>query len=577
MAVQDTAPQTDKDLTSIAEARALARAARQAQPLLAELSQEQIDRIVTMMAEVVTAHAEALAQLAVEETGYGVVADKVQKNLFSSRQVYEFIKPMKTVGVVNRIEDRKIVEIAEPFGVVAAIVPSTNPTSTAIYKVLISLKARCPIVISPHPSAARCITRTVEIMAEAAQRAGAPTGSIGWMKTVTLEGTQELMKQREVAVILATGGMGLVRAAYSAGKPAYGVGPGNAPCYIEASADLDKAASDIVLGKTFDFGVLCSSPNSVVVDESVADESRRRFEARGAYFLNQAEMDLLAKVLVTPQRLPNPALVGKSALIIAGKAGISVPAGTTVLIAPLTGVGRDYPLSIEKLCPVLSWYVVKDWREGCERCIQILRYGGMGHTMSIHSKNDDVILQFGLKKPAFRICVNTPTTHGSIGVTTGLDPAMTLGCGGWGGNITSDNISPRHLLNIKRLAYEVRPAVGSPATSARDQAPVVRLPKVPAPPVSTGVSAQALSARVDAFLSSRGFRPAESSLPDPPMDAQVKPLAADNPKDFVCEDDVRAALKSGRTLVVDDKTIVTPSARELGEANKVFVQAGYPR
>ena len=577
MAVQDTAPQTDKDLTSIAEARALARAARQAQPLLAELSQEQIDRIVTMMAEVVTAHAEALAQLAVEETGYGVVADKVQKNLFSSRQVYEFIKPMKTVGVVNRIEDRKIVEIAEPFGVVAAIVPSTNPTSTAIYKVLISLKARCPIVISPHPSAARCITRTVEIMAEAAQRAGAPTGSIGWMKTVTLEGTQELMKQREVAVILATGGMGLVRAAYSAGKPAYGVGPGNAPCYIEASADLDKAASDIVLGKTFDFGVLCSSPNSVVVDESVADESRRRFEARGAYFLNQAETDLLAKALVTPQRLPNPALVGKSAQFIAGKAGISVPAGTTVLIAPLTGVGRDYPLSIEKLCPVLSWYVVKDWREGCERCIQILRYGGMGHTMSIHSKNDDVILQFGLKKPAFRICVNTPTTHGSIGLTTGLDPAMTLGCGGWGGNITSDNISPRHLLNIKRLAYEVRPAVGSPATSARDQAPVVRLPKAPAPLVSTGISAQALSARVDAFLSSRGFRPGESSPPDPPTDAQAKPLAADNPKDFICEDDVRAALKSGRTLIVGDRTIVTPSARELGEANKVFVQAGYQR
>jgi acetaldehyde dehydrogenase (acetylating) len=577
MAVQDTAPQTDKDLASIAEARALARAARQAQPLLAELSQEQIDRIVTMMAEVATAHAEALAQLAVEETGYGVVADKVQKNLFSSRQVYEFIKPMKTVGVVNRIEDRKIVEIAEPFGVVAAIVPSTNPTSTAIYKVLISLKARCPIVISPHPSAARCITRTVEVMAEAAQRAGAPTGSIGWMKTVTLEGTQELMKQREVAVILATGGMGLVRAAYSAGKPAYGVGPGNAPCYIEASADLDKAASDIVLGKTFDFGVLCSSPNSVVVDESVADESRRRFEARGACFLNQAEMDLLAKVLVTPQRLPNPALVGKSALFIAGKAGISVPAGTTVLIAPLTGVGRDYPLSIEKLCPVLSWYVVRDWREGCERCIQILRYGGMGHTMSIHSKNDDVILQFGLKKPAFRICVNTPTTHGSIGLTTGLDPAMTLGCGGWGGNITSDNISPRHLLNIKRLAYELRPAVGSPAKSAREHAPVVRLPKVPAPPVSTGISAQALSARVDAFLSSRGFRPGESSPPDPPLDAQAKPLAADNPKDFICEDDVRAALKSGRTLIVGDRTIVTPSARELGEANKVFVQAGYPR
>jgi acetaldehyde dehydrogenase (acetylating) len=580
MAVQDIAPQTDKDLASIAEARALARAARQAQPLLAELTQEQIDRIVSTMAETVTAHVEALAQLAVEETGYGVVADKVQKNLFSSRQVYDFIKPMKTVGVVNRIEDKKIVEIAEPFGVVAAIVPSTNPTSTAIYKVLIALKARCPIVISPHPSAARCITRTVEIMAEAAQRAGAPSGSIGWMKTVTLEGTQELMKHRDVAVILATGGMGLVRSAYSAGKPAYGVGPGNAPCYIEASADLDKAANDIILGKTFDFGVLCSSPNSVVVDESVAGESRRRFEARGAHFLNQAEMDLLAKVLVTPQRLPNPALVGKSALFIAGKAGISAPAGTTVLIAPLTGVGRDYPLSIEKLCPVLSWYVVKDWREGCERCIQILRYGGMGHTMSIHSKNDDVILQFGLKKPAFRICVNTPTTHGSIGLTTGLDPAMTLGCGGWGGNITSDNISPRHLLNIKRLAYEMRPAVASAAKSRQEHAatpPIQRLPKAPAPAVSTGISSQTLSARVDAFLSSRGFRPAEPPSPvDPPKETQQKPLAADNPKDFICEDDVREALKSGRTLMVGDRTIVTPSARELGEANKVFVHAGYP-
>ena len=580
MAVQDTKPQTDKDLTSIAEARALARSARQAQPILAELTQDQIDRIVDMMAEAVTAQAEPLAQLAVEETTYGVVADKVQKNLFSSRQVYEFIKPMKTVGVVNRVEDRKIVEIAEPFGVVAAVVPSTNPTSTAIYKVLIALKARCPIIISPHPAAARCITRTVEIMADAAQRAGAPAGSIGWMTIVTLEGTQELMKHRDVAVILATGGMGLVRAAYSAGKPAYGVGPGNAPCYIEGSADLDKAASDIVLGKTFDHGVLCSSPNSVVVDESVADESRRRFQARGAFFMNEGEMELLAKVLVTHPRLPNPALVGKSALFIAGKAGISAPAGTTVLIAPLTGVGRDFPLSIEKLCPVLSWYVVKDWREGCERCIQILRYGGMGHTMSIHSKNEDVILQFGLKKPAFRICVNTPTTHGSIGLTTGLDPAMTLGCGGWGGNITSDNISPKHLLNIKRLAYEVRPAMPATAKTRREQTTPTspELPKAPArTAAASGISAQTLSAKVDAFLSSRGFRPTDVQRSDELGGHHLKPVAADNPRDFICEDDVREALKSGKTLLISDKTIVTPSARELGESKKVFVHADWPR
>ena len=461
MAVEDAA-QADKDLASVSEARALARAARQAQALLAEFSQEQIDAIVTAMAEAITPHADALARLAVDETGYGVVADKVQKNLFASRQVYEFILPIRTVGVVNRIEDKKIVEIAEPFGVVAAVVPSTNPTSTAIYKVLIALKARCAVVISPHPSAVRCITRTVEIMADAAALAGAPAGSIGWMKTVTLEGTQELMKHRDVAVILATGGLGLVRAAYSAGKPAYGVGPGNAPCYVERSADLKKAASDIMVGKTFDNGVLCSSPNSVIVDESVAEELRRECQALGAYFLNPAEMDALAVGLVTPQRLLNPDLVGKPALFIAEKVGLSVPGGTRVLIAPLTGVGRDYPLSIEKLAPVLSWYVVTDWREGCERCIEVLRYGGMGHTMSIHSKAEEVILQFGLKKPAFRICVNTPTTHGSIGLTTGLDPAMTLGCGGWGGNITSDNISPRHLLNIKRLAYEIRPALVTP-------------------------------------------------------------------------------------------------------------------
>jgi acetaldehyde dehydrogenase (acetylating) len=578
MAVQDRASASNKDLESIAQARSRAAAARTAQSLLAELSQEQIDAIVTAMAEAVTPQAEALARLAVEETGYGVVADKVQKNLFSSRQVYEFIKPMRTVGVVNRIEDRKIVEIGEPFGVVAAIVPSTNPTSTAIYKVLIALKARCAIVVSPHPAATRCITRSVEIMSDAARRAGAPDGSIGWMTTVTLEGTQELMKHRDIAVILATGGMGLVRAAYSSGKPAYGVGPGNAPCYVERSADLKKAASDIMIGKTFDNGVLCSSPNSVVVDQEVAEEVRRHLVAEGAYFMNAAEMAALGKVLVTPQRLPNPALVGKPATAIAGQVGIKVPEGTRALIAPLEGVGRDYPLSIEKLCPVLSYYVVKDWREGCERCIQILRYGGMGHTMSIHSKNDDVILQFGLKKPAFRICVNTPTTHGSIGMTTGLDPAMTLGCGGWGGNITSDNISPRHLLNIKRLAYEIRPAVRPggvrPGSGIGDPGSEGSLPRVAARPEPAGISAQTLASRIDAFLESRGYRaPADKE----DHSRNVQAVSVDRPEAFVCEDDVRAALKAGRKVLIDEKTIVTPSARDLGEAEKLFVQAGWPR
>ncbi len=400
-------------------------------------------------------------------------------------------------------------------------------------------------------------------MNEAAMRAGAPAGSINWMTTVTLEGTQELMKHRDVAVILATGGMGLVRAAYSAGKPAYGVGPGNAPAFIERTANVKKAVGDIITGKTFDNGLLCSSENSVVADEAVVDEVRREFLAQGGYFLNKAETDAVARVLISPQRLPNPALVGKSAVFIAEKCGISVPAGTRVLIAPLEGVGRDYPLSIEKLCPVLSFYVVKDWREGCERCKQILKYGGMGHTMSIHSKNDQVILEFGLKKPAFRIIVNSPTTLGSIGLTTGLDPAMTLGCGGYGGNITSDNISPKHLLNIKRLAYEVTSVEA--LTSARAAGPA---------PASVSSGFDALATRVNAFLGQRGYGPAKSSTPVAAPPVSAAPAAtAQTPLDFVCEEDVRLAIQSGRKLVVSERAIVTPAARDLADAHQVLTVA----
>jgi hypothetical protein len=410
------------------------------------------------------------------------------------------------------------------------------------------------------------------------------------MTTVTLEGTQELMKHRDVAVILATGGMGLVRAAYSAGKPAYGVGPGNAPAYIEQSADVSKAVRDIVIGKTFDNGVLCSSENSVVVDRAVEPAAREAFVQNGAYFLAPSEIDRVAAVLVTPQRLPNPALVGRPATHIAGRAGITVPPDTRVLIAPLAGVGRDYPLSIEKLCPVLSYYVVEDWREGCERCIQILRYGGMGHTMAIHSRNEQVILEFGLRKPAFRIVVNTPTTHGSIGLTTGLDPAMTLGCGGYGGNITSDNITPRHLLNIKRLAYEVRPATRAPATPRPDTTAGVSgvgsgtpaLPQAPIRPPSHAVSAESLSRRIEQFLATRGYKPeaiAETGNPapspgkpvaDPP---RASPVPVREPAKFVCEDDVKAALRTGQKILLDERTIVTPAARDLGEAHRLFEHA----
>jgi acetaldehyde dehydrogenase (acetylating) len=416
-------------------------------------------------------------------------------------------------------------------------------------------------------------------MYAAGRTAGLPDGAIGWMSTVTLEGTQELMKAREVSVILATGGMGLVRAAYSAGKPAYGVGPGNAPCYIESSAEIRKAANDILTGKSFDNGVLCSSPNSVVVDQAIEAETRRQFIDQGGYFLSAAEADALAKQLVTPQRLPNPAFVGKPATFIAQKAGITVPPNTRALIAELKGVGRDFPLSIEKLCPVLSYYVVKDWREGCERCKEILRYGGMGHTMSIHSQNDAVILEFGLHKPAYRICVNTPTTHGSIGLTTGLDPAMTLGCGGFGGNITSDNISPKHLINVKRVAYELRPAAHVPSVAEVPRVPKVGfqgvpgLPKAPAKPSPEPIGADSLTNRIDKFLATRlGTKPLE------PVE-RLEPLepAKREPEKFVCEDDVRLAVKEGRKLLIGERTIVTPAARDTGEAAKVFLHAGWPQ
>jgi acetaldehyde dehydrogenase (acetylating) len=558
VAVSSAPALSEKDLASVAEARTLVERAKRAAPILAEFTQAQIDRIVDAVAAAARPRAEEFARLAHEETGFGVVADKIQKNIFASERVYEFIRPMKTVGVVNRDEAKKIIEIAEPFGVVAAIVPSTNPTSTAIYKILISMKARCPVVLSPHPSAAKCITRVAEVLGDAARGAGAPDGAVGWMTNVTLAGTQELMHHRGVAVILATGGMGLVRAAYSAGKPAYGVGPGNAPCYIERTADVAKAANDILTGKAFDGGVLCSSPNSVVVDSAIAEEARRQFIALGGYFLSPTEADALGKLLVTPQRLPNPKLVGKSAIFIAQQLGITVPANTRALVAELKGVGRDFPLSIEKLCPVLSYYIVADWREGCERCKEILRYGGMGHTMSIHSENQDVILEFGLKKPAYRIVVNTPTTHGSIGLTTGLDPAMTLGCGGFGGNITSDNISPKHLLNTKRLAWELRPASSSRAENAAPAG----LPRIQKPEPQTSLDAASVTSRIETLTSSQSGKSSG---------AQVN----QNASEFVCEEDVRQAIKLGRTITVNERSIVTPSARDAGEAAKIFVHANW--
>ena len=359
---------------------------------------------------------------------------------------------MKTVGILSEDPRNKVIEAAVPMGVVMGIIPSTNPTSTTIYKALVTLKAGNGIVFSPHPNACRCINATAQVLHEAAVKAGAPEGIIGCLTKVTLAATNELMKHDDISIILATGGPGLVKAAYSAGKPAYGVGAGNAPVFIERSADIKKAVADIITGKTFDNGVICASENSVLVDEPIEDQVVAEFKAQGAYFLTKDEVEKVSRVVMTPKGGMNAALVGKGPKVIADKAGITIPEGTKILIAPLDGYGPGFPLSYEKLTTVLAYYVVKDWEEACHLSIELLNLMGAGHTFVIHSQNDEIIREF-IKKPASRILVNTPASLGGIGYTTGLAPSLTLGCGTISGSSTSDNVTPMHLINIKRLAY----------------------------------------------------------------------------------------------------------------------------
>jgi len=445
----------DYDLSSIQEARDLARKAKEAQRVLAGYNQQQIDRIVAAMSEAAEANAEWLARMAVDETKFGIFQDKVKKNLFAAKNVYEFIKDMKTIGVLREDHQNKVVEAGVPMGVVMGIIPSTNPTSTTIYKALVSLKAGNGIVFAPHPNACRCINAAAQVMHEAAIKAGAPEGIIGCLTKVTMAATDELMKHDDISLILATGGPGMVKAAYSAGKPAYGVGAGNAPVFIERSAEIKKAVSDIITGKTFDNGVVCASENSVLVDEPIKDKVVAEFKAQGAYFLSKEEVEKVSRVVMTPKGGMNSALVGKGPQVIAAKAGITIPEGTRILIAPLDGYGPGFPLSYEKLTTVLAYYVVKDWEEGCHLAIELLNLMGAGHTFAIHSQNDEIIQEF-IRKPVSRILVNTPASLGGIGYTTGLAPSLTLGCGTIAGSSTSDNVTPMHLINIKRLAYETR-------------------------------------------------------------------------------------------------------------------------
>ncbi len=445
----------DKDLASIQEARELAKKAHDAWQIWSRASQADVDRVCAAMAEAGYRAAERLGRLAQEETGYGVAAHKKIKNEFGSRVVWESIRDLKTVGVVRQDVERRLYEIAWPMGVVVGLVPSTNPTSTTLFKSLISIKTRNAIVFAPHPSAGRCICEAANVMAAAAESAGAPPGLISCMQEISLQGTQELMTSRLTALILATGGSAMVRAAHSTGKPAYGVGPGNVPVYVDRTADIEKAARYIVASKAFDYSTICATEQSVIADRPIARRLAELMRAEGAYFTNEQETDLLRRTVFHPDGNPNTDVVARPAAYVASYAGFQVPEGTRILVTPLTKVGKQELLSHEKLTTVLSWYEVDGWEQGCTTSIALIETGGRGHTQIIYANDERVIMAFGLEKPVFRILVNTMGTLGAIGMTTGVMPSLTLGSGGVGGSITGDNVTAYHLMNIKRLAYEL--------------------------------------------------------------------------------------------------------------------------
>ncbi len=570
---------TDKDLIAQQEARDAVEAASFAFQSVRKMDQASIDAVCEAMSQAALANAARLGMLANEETGFGKAEDKREKNRFAAEDVWNYFRILKTVGVIR--ETDSIIEIASPRGVVAAIIPSTNPTSTAIYKIIIAIKSRNTIVLSPHPSAVGCIAETARVMCEAAIKAGLPGDAIICLANSTIEGTETLMKHRKTAVILATGGTGLVRAAYSSGKPAFGVGPGNVPVFIERTANVEKAVSDILTSTCFDNGTICASEQSVVVDRAVEALVREQFERQGGHFLSQSEADSVGKILLTPQRTLNAGIVGKSAAFIANLAGILIPDGTRCLLADCGGVGRDFPWSIEKLSPTLAFFVVDGVEQGAARCEEILQYGGMGHTAGMHTQDRAAAITYGQQMPAARVIINSPTTHGAIGFSTDLAPSMTLGCGSWGGNVTSDNISPIHLMDVKRVAFETKPVnresrVESRESRVTEPAMQKRTPK-----------REEIAAIVDSFLSKKMVeRPLAAPMLEPPRAEPVEAAravvhevtpenAVQKPVpiatvDFVSEDDVRRAVNTGEKIYVSKKTIITPSARDLGEEKEIF-------
>lgn len=443
----------EKDLQARQEARELARAAEKAQRTLGEMSQEQLDAIVEAIAAAFLGEAESLAEMAVRETGFGNVPDKTRKNRFASEEVLKAIRGMKTVGILKDDREKKLWEIAVPVGVIAAIIPSTNPTSTVCYKAMLAIKSGNAIVFSPHPKAMGCTRRAAEIVAAAAEKAGAPRGSIGCTSIPAIEGCRELMGAPEVKLILATGGPGMVKAAYSSGKPAIGVGPGNGPSYIHRSADVPQAMARILESKTFDYGTVCASEQSILVEREMEEAVIREGKKLGFYFMNTEEAGRLSKLLFRPGGGINPEIVGKSARTLAEKAGISVPGTTQILVAREQEAGPTRPYSMEKLCPVLAFFVMDSEDAVLEKAVEVLTHEGSGHTFSIHATDEAVIRKFAARVPVSRFLVNTPAVLGGIGASTGLFPAMTLGCGAVGGSSTSNNVSPLDLINIRRVAW----------------------------------------------------------------------------------------------------------------------------
>ena len=443
----------DKDLAARQEARLLCRQAEKAQVALARLGQEKLDAIVEAVARAFAGAAVELAEMAVAETGFGNVEDKITKNRFASRDVAAAVREMKCVGVLKAVSGEKLWELGVPVGVIGAIVPSTNPTSTVCYKAIIAIKSANAIVFSPHPKALECTLRAARIVATAAEKAGAPAGTVGCLSLASMAGCQELMGAPEVKLILATGGPGMVKAAYSSGKPAIGVGAGNGPVYIHHSADVKTAVACILRSKTFDNGTVCASEQSIVVERAMEEKVRAEARRQGFYFMDKDQAGALAKLLFQPNGALNPAIVGRSAEKLAEMAGFSVPAETKVLVAREQEAGPTRPYSMEKLCPVLAFFVMENEDAVLSKAIEVLRHEGSGHTFAMHAADEKVVRRFAAEIPVSRFLVNTPAALGGIGATTALFPALTLGCGAVGGSSSSNNISPMDLINIRRVAW----------------------------------------------------------------------------------------------------------------------------